>query len=56
MVKQWIVCYYIVVRLTGCGVWCLDLLEFLGSYQDQLWILSLVGGIGFGSIRLVFGI
>ena len=49
-------CYCIVVRLIGCGVWCLDLLGFLGSCQDQLRILSLVGGIGLGSIRLVFGI
>ena len=28
--RQWIICYYIVVRLIGCGVWCLDLLGFLG--------------------------
>ena len=43
MGRRWIICYYIVVRLIGCGVWCLDLLGFLGSCQDQLRILYLVG-------------
>ena len=36
MGRRWIICYCIMVRLTGCGVWCLDLLGFLGSCQDQL--------------------
>ena len=39
-------------RFIGCGVWCLDLLGFLGSCQDQLWILCSVGGIGLESICL----
>ena len=51
-----IVCYYIVVRLISCGVWCLDLLGFLGSCQDQLQILYSFGGIGPKSICLAFGI
>ena len=56
MGRLWIIYYCIVVRLTGCGDWCLDLLGLHGSCQDQWWILSLVGGIGLESIRLVFGI
>ena len=56
MGRQWIICYFIAVRLIGCGVWFLDLLEFHGSCQDRLQILSLVGGIGLESIRLAFGI
>ena len=44
------------LRLTGCGVWFLDLLEFHGSCQDWLQILSLVGEIGLESNRLAFGI
>ena len=56
MGRRWIICYYIVVRLIGCGVWCLDLLSFLRSCQDRLWILYLVGGIGLESICLAFGI
>ena len=31
MGRRWIICYFIVVRLVGCRVWCLDLLGFLGS-------------------------
>ena len=54
--RRWIICYYIVERLIGCGVWCLDLLGFLGSCQDRLRILYLVGGIGLESICLAFGI
>ena len=50
MGRRWIVYYYIVERFIGCGVWCLDLLGFLGSCQDQLWILCSVGGIGLESI------
>ena len=37
-------------RLISCEVWCLDLLGFLGSCQDQLWILYSVGEIGLKSI------
>ena len=52
---RWIICYFIVVRLIGYEVWCLDLLGFLGSCQDQLQILYLVGGIGLESMCLAFG-
>ena len=53
---DWIICCFIVVRLIGCGVWCLDLLGFNGSCQDRLRIVYLVGGISLESIRLAFGI
>ena len=56
MGRRWIICYFIVVRLIGCGVWCLDLLGFHGSCHDRLQILSLVGGIGLESIHLAFEI
>ena len=56
MGRRWIICYYIVVRLIGYRVWCLDLLGFFGSCQDRLRILYLVGGIGLESICLAFGI
>ena len=56
MGRRWIICYFIVVRFIGCGVWCLDLLGFLGSCQDRLRIFYLVGGIGLESICLAFGI
>ena len=56
MGRRWIICYYIVVRLIGYGVWCLDLLGFLGFCQDRLWILYSVSGIGLESIYLAFGI
>ena len=54
--KWWIICYFIVEKLIGCGVWFLDLLRFHGSCQDWLQILFLVGGIGLESTRLAFGI
>ena len=38
------------------GLWCLDLLGFLGSCQDRLRLLYLVGGIGLESMCLAFGI
>ena len=56
MGRRWIICYCIVVRRTGCGVWCLDHLGLHGSCQDRLQILSLVGGIFLESIHLEFGI
>ena len=56
MGKRWIICYFSVERLIGCGVWFLDLLGFHGSCQDRLQILFLVGGIGLESTRLAFGI
>ena len=36
MGRQWIICYFIVERLIGCGIWFLDLLGFHGSCQDRL--------------------
>ena len=51
--RQWIICCYIV---TICGVLSLKLLGFHGSSQDRLQISFLVGGIGWGSIHLTFGI
>ena len=56
MGRRRITCLFIVEKLFSCGAWSLDLLGFLGSCQDQLQILSLVSGIGLGSICLVFGI
>ena len=56
MGRRWIICYFIVKRLIGCGAWFLDLLGFYGSCQDQLQILFLVGGIGWESTHLAFGI
>ena len=56
MGRRWIICSFTVVRLIGCRVWCLDLLGSLGSCQDRLQVLFLVGGIDLESIRLAFGI
>ena len=56
MGKRWIICFYIVERLIDCGLWCLDPLGSLGSCQDRLRILFLVGEIGLESICLTFGI
>ena len=55
MGRWWIICYFIVIRLIGCGVWCLDLLGFFGSCQDRLRILYLVGGTSLESMCLAFG-
>ena len=56
MGRQWIICYSIVKKLIGCGVWFLNLLGFHGSCQDWLQILFSVGGIGLESTFLAFGI
>ena len=56
MGRRWIICYFIMVRLISCGVWCLDLLGFHGSCQDRLQILYLVCEIGLESMCLAFGI
>ena len=56
MGRWWTIYCYIVERLIGCGVWCLDLSGFLESCQDRLWILYSVGGIGLENICLAFGI
>ena len=55
-VRQWIICCYIVERLIGCGVLSLGLLGFLRFPRVQCKIVCLVGGIGWGSILLTFGI
>ena len=51
---QQVICYFIVKKLIGYGVWCLDLFGFHVSYQDQLETLFLVGGIGWESTHLAF--
>ena len=56
MGRWWTIYCYIVERLIGCGVWCLDLSGFLESCQDRLWILYSVGGICLENICLAFGI
>ena len=56
MGRRWIICYFVMERLIGCGVWFSDLLGFHGFCQGQLQILFLVGGIGLESTRLAFGI
>ena len=56
MGRRWTIYCYIVERLIGCGVWCLDLSGFLGSCQDRLRILYSVGGTGLRSICLAFRI
>ena len=55
-VRQWIICCYIVERLIGYGVLSLGLLGFLGFPCIRCKIVCLVGGIGWGSIHLTFGI
>ena len=56
MERRWIICYSIVKKLIGCGVWFLNLLGFHESCQDRLQILFSVGGIGLESTLLAFGI
>ena len=55
VVRQWIICCYIVERLIGCGVLSLGYLGFLGFPHVRFKIVYLVGGIGWGSIHLTFG-
>ena len=55
-VRQWIICCYIVERLIGYGVLSLGLLGFLGFPRVQCKTVCLVGGIGWGSTLLTFGI
>ena len=46
VVRQWIICCYIVERLIGCGVLFFGFLGFLGSSHVRCQIFFLVGGIG----------
>ena len=55
-VRQWIICCYIMERLIGCGVLSLGFLGFHGFPRVRCKIVYLVGGIGWGSIHLIFGI
>ena len=54
--RQWNICCYIVERLIGCGALSLEFLGFHGSPRVRCQIFLLVGGIGWGSIHLTFGI
>ena len=55
VVRQWIICCYIVERLIGCGALSLGFLGFHGFPHVRCLIFILVGGIGWGSIHLTFG-
>ena len=55
VVRQWIICCYIVERLIGCGALFLGFLGFHGFPHVRYLIFYLVGGIGWGSIHLTFG-
>ena len=55
VVRQWIICCYIVKRLTSYGALSLEFLGFHGFPHVQCQIFYLVGGIGWGSIHLTFG-
>ena len=55
VVRQWIICCYIVERLIGCGALSLGFLGFHGSPHVGCQIFYLVGGIGWGNIHLTFG-
>ena len=54
--RQWIVCCYTVERLIGCGALSVKLLGFRGFPHVWWQIFYLVGGIGWGSTHLTFGI
>ena len=54
--RQWIIYCYVVERLIGCGAVSLEFLGFHGSPHVKCQIFYLVGGIGWGSIHLIFGI
>ena len=55
VVRQWIICCYIVVRLIGCGVLSFGFLGFHGSPHVRCQIFFLAGGIGWRSIHFTFG-
>ena len=52
VVRQWIICCYIVERLIGCGALPLGFWGFLGFPHIRCQIFYFVGGIGWGSIPL----
>ena len=54
--RQWIICYYTIERLIGCGALSLKLLGFRGFPHVRWQIFYLVGGTSGGSIQLAFGI
>ena len=56
VVRQWIICCYIVERLSGCGALSLGFLGSHGFPHVRCQIFFLVGGIGWGSIHLTFRI
>ena len=55
VVRQWIICCYIVERFISCGVLSFGFLGFHGSPHVRCQIFFLAGGIGWGSIHLTFG-
>ena len=55
VVRQWIICCYIVERLIGYGALSLGFLGFLGFPHVRCKIFYLVGGIGWGRIPLTSG-
>ena len=55
VVRQWIICCYIMERLIGCGALSLEFLRFHGFTHVRCQIFYLVGGIGWGSILLTCG-
>ena len=55
-VRQWIICCYIVERLISYGAFSLGFLWFHGFPRVWCKFVYLVGGIGWGSILLTFGI
>ena len=52
----WVICYFIMRRLIGCGALFLDCLGCRRSYHEWFQISSLVGGLGWGSTCQAFGI
>ena len=55
VVRQWIICCYIVERLISYGALSLGFLGFHGFPHVRYQIFYLGGGIGWGSIHLTFG-
>ena len=56
VVRQWIICCYIVERLIGCGALSLGVLGFHGFPHVRCQTFYLVGGIGWGRMHPTFGI
>ena len=56
VVRQRIICCYIVERFISCGVLSFGFLGFHGSPHVRCQIFFLAGGIGWGSIYLTFGL